>query len=383
MSMTPSRKKLSGANQRKFGWQTILQNIVNEHNNVRAKGTKTVSHKTRELRASKLFLIFNTLKKELGFGIEDPCNIKVKHITSLIEYWQNKGLSAGTIEQYLSYLRTFCNWIGKEGMVLAVQEYAPSVKRTYAAEKDKSFTGNEIDFWQIWQQVNVEDRFTGMQLLLIKAFGLRKREAILFKPLICDRQHSIEVSVGSKGGKARLVPICNDFQMGVLALCKNFALQSGNPKRSMAHPDRTLSQEESRYGNVMKKVGLTKGQKGVTGHGLRAEYSIDRMLEGGIVATVRGGAGLKGGGIEERAGALQVSESLGHSRLSVMPAYGGRWIVTKLRDDGGKEYYGVDKIPENATRGYVSLEESRRELQVKEHNDHANLRIVTTALNGS
>lgn len=368
---------------KKKGWQTILKEILDQNNHLRADGIKSASYKTRNDRETTLYNIFYTLTRELKYGIEDPRNLKVKHVEALIKHWQEKKLTAGTIEAYVSCLRTLCAWMKKPGMIQPLVKYAPEIKRTYAAQHDKSFTGSEVDFWSVWNEVNAEDKYTAMQLLLIKAFGLRKEEAIRFKPIVNDIGPAIQVFDGPKGGRPRLVPIQNDFQMAVLAICKNFVLQSGNPKRNVGHPDRTLLQEEKRYANVMAKVGLTKKGKGVTGHGLRAEYAIDRMIEGGIVATVRGGAGLGEGSFDTKAAALRVSENLGHGRLSVMPAYGGKWIVSRIKDANGNDAFGLEEIPPHLKTGPVSLEESRRELKVKEMNDAANFRMVEISLEAS
>lgn len=368
---------------KKKGWQTHLKEILDANNHLKAEGNKSASYKTRNDREANLFKIFYTLTKDLKYGIEDPRNLKVKHVEALIAHWKEKELSAGTIETYVSCLRTLCGWMNKPGMILPLFHYAPDLKRTYASQHDKSFTGSEVDFWKVWNDVNVVDKHTAMHLLLIKAFGMRREEAIQFKPIIHDIGTAIQVFDGPKGGRPRLVPIQNDFQMAVLAACKNFALATGNPKKHMGHPDKTLAQEKRRYDYVMEKVGLTKKDKGVTGHGLRAEYAIDRMIEGGIMPTVRGGAGLGAGTFDDRAAALRVSESLGHSRLSVMPAYGGKWIIAKTTNAEGKECYGLEEIPSKLRQGPISLEESRRELEVKEHNDKANLRMVNTAINAS
>ncbi len=66
-----------------------------------------------------------------------------------------------------------------------------------------------------------------------------------------------------------------------------------------------------------------------------------------------------------------------------MPAYGGKWIIVKTTNSEGKECYGLEEIPLMLRQGPISLEESRRELEVKEHNDKANLRMVNTAINAS
>lgn len=330
---------------KKKGWQTRLQEIIDLNNMTKVSGRSTTSYKTRENRARGLFGIFNTLVKTLKYGVEDPVNIKMKHVHALIRFWKEEGLAHGTIELYVSYLRIFCEWIKKPGMIPATKELMPEINRPYAAVSDKSFTGNNIDFWAKWQEIDTKDKYVGMQVLLIKAFGLRRREAIRFKPFVNDKIHSIEICDGAKGKRFRLVPIDNDFKMGVLAAVKDFIRKRGNPKQNMGHPDLTLEQALTRYSNVLRSCGLTKGDLGATGHGLRAEYAIDQMIKYGIVPTIIGGPGTNLKSFEDKEAALRIAEELGHGRVQVMPAYGGRWMLVKKEDQYGLAPFkrGVEK----------------------------------------
>lgn len=332
-SGTGSAKK--PVKQKKKGWQTLLQEIINSNNMTKVSGRSSSSYKTRENRAVGLFQIFNTLTKVLKYGIEDPRNLKMKHVHALIKHWQEEKMAHGTIENNISYLRIFCEWARKPGMIPASKLLMPEIDRPYAATHDKSFTGNNIDFWAKWQEVHDKDRYVGMQLLLVKAFGLRRREAIQFKPFVNDLLHSIHVWDGAKGKRFRLVPIDNDFKMGALAVVKDFIRQSGNPKKNMGHPDLSLEQSLKRYSYILGACDLTKDDLGATGHGLRAEYAIDQMIKYGIVPTIIGGPGSNLKSFEDKEAALRVAEELGHGRVQVMPAYGGRWMIVKKDDRFG------------------------------------------------
>lgn len=83
------------------GWKALLQGILDEHNHYykdNGKARRAVSHKTRDDRAKSLFLCFRTLRDKLGYTIDNPTNLKPKHVEALVRYWESEGLSASTIQ---------------------------------------------------------------------------------------------------------------------------------------------------------------------------------------------------------------------------------------------------------------------------------------------
>jgi hypothetical protein len=66
----------------------------------------------------------------------------------LVPYWVDQQLEPGTIRLYLSYVRTFCDWIGKHGMVHEPERYVEDparVKRVYAAKEDRGWKSHGLD----------------------------------------------------------------------------------------------------------------------------------------------------------------------------------------------------------------------------------------------
>ena len=53
---------------------------------------------------------------------------------------------------------------------------------SYAATKDRSWAGNEVEFKNVVEKVAVIDPRVAAQLALLLAFGLRRKEAIMFMP---------------------------------------------------------------------------------------------------------------------------------------------------------------------------------------------------------
>jgi hypothetical protein len=54
--------------------------------------------------------------------------------------------------------------------------------RSYAATKDRSWEGNEVEFDSVVEKVGAIDQRVAAQLALLLAFGLRRKEAIMFMP---------------------------------------------------------------------------------------------------------------------------------------------------------------------------------------------------------
>jgi site-specific recombinase XerD len=334
--VAPERKDAEGivTQQRTAGWKSKLAELLKQNNHLKLSGKGNTSYRTRDERSEKLYLIFNTLR-ELRYGIEDPANLKPKHVETLVNYWIDNKYAASTIDNNLSHLRALSVWIGKEGLVKPLSEYAPEVKREYAARTDKSFVGNDVDFEEVWKKVRDMDEYVAMQLLFVKAFGARRKEAVMFKPLIADHGLYIELFAGTKGGRPRIVAIDNDQKRAVITLLKNFvAKKTLNAKGHIGHPDKDLAQNLKRYSYVLGACGINKKDLGVTGHGLRAEYVIDKLIGLGVVPTIRGGDGKAETKLETDIAYLRAAEDTGHSRKSVVTAYAGALMAPKLAKSG-------------------------------------------------
>src|SRR5690606_17716411 len=85
----------------------------------------------------------------------------------------------------------------------------------------------------------------------------------------------------------------------------------------------TLKYNVGQYSRLMAKLGITRKNAGVTGHGLRAQYAENLMLSLGVVSPTLGGS--KGQMHKDDLNVVQsqTSESLGHVRVDIMTSYGG------------------------------------------------------------
>ena len=270
-------------------WKRQLQDKINEHNRQHGSKPKGVSNKTMHERACSLFRSF-TLLRRLGYQI-DLNNLAGRHIQMLVDYWtgnariadrcRQRGVamlerphSTPYIEQQLSFLRVYGDtWIGKPGMVHPLADYVDDparFKRSYAAKEDRSWEGNAVEFKRVVETVAAIDPRVAAQLALLLAFGLRRKEAVMFMPhsavvpseSVPTSQHAsdryavfLRIKRGTKGGRLRFVAIRNDDQRSALELALQFA---PHPSSHLGHPGLSLKQSLKRFDNVMQKAGITK-----------------------------------------------------------------------------------------------------------------------------
>lgn len=316
-------------------WKRQLADLIAEQNWAHSSKPKGVSSRTMEARRKFFFRLFAELRsngeKDCKIG---PYQLRNKHVALMVARWVKCGLSPGTIQLYLSHVRTLGGWIGKPGLVLSPERYVNDpklVRRNYAAQEDKSWSAKGLSAAEIIERVSRYDPFVGAQLGLCHAYGARAKEAIMCRPhaaeadgkllliMEWDCDAYLEVKRGTKGGRLRYVPIDTPEKRAALERAKQIAQHTND---SLGRPGKTLKQNMRRYRFVMEKFGVTKNDLGVTGHGLRHEYANDRYQQvTGQPSPVRGGQTVNRE-IDRRA-RLSVAKELGHSRENISSAYCG------------------------------------------------------------
>lgn len=323
--MKPDRK-VQGSTQQPVGKRPVtmkmrLKEIINANKTGAARMNKIVSFETQALREGILFQGFTQLKT-IGYHLHDPANFKPKHMRALAQYWVDQGRSPATIQNRISIFRVFCSWIGKGDMIGDSKDYvedALSVKRTYAAKEDKSWSAKEIDFAGILNTVLLEEPRLALYILLGLNFGLRLRESYMLKPHRADKDMYVALAEGTKGDRARTVPIESEDQKAIIELAKQFA---NGVNGHIGIPGKTLKQTKDRIKYVLQKCGITLKDMDATFHGLRHQFANDFYARrSGVDSPVRGGPNISGE-VDELA-RLQTSEALGHSRKSITSAYLG------------------------------------------------------------
>lgn len=344
-------------------WKPELQAILDVHNGTRAGGRKTtVSHRTRDARGAGIFRSFKLLRT-LGYK-PVPANLGGRHIDTLVRYWvadptllpelrerQSKAelplqpYSAAYIQQQLSFMRVFAGWIGKPGMVKSADAYAEGalVRRCGNAQRDLGWAAAGVDGSALQAQVKAIDPYVGVQLQVMQAFGLRRKEAVMFSPHLAQVPQAhlpagagstrylsfLRIKRGTKGGRLRYTAIRTPEQESALAAA--IALAGDHQGAHIGRPGVGLKQALARFSYVMRKVSATRAGLGVTPHGLRHQFAGDLYYElTGLAAPVRGGEPEHDAALRAAA-YLEVSMQLGHGRPRIAGAYLG------ARNNPGKE----------------------------------------------
>jgi integrase len=301
------------------GWKASLAAVLKTHNGAKADGS-VASHATQDKRADVLYAGFKELRAK-GYKLDDVASFRGKHMEVLAALWEEKKLSASTIQNNISTFRTFAGWIGKAGMVERADKYvsAGAASRSSVNREDKSWQAQGVDIAAKIAEVSAKDARVGLQLALQAAFGLRARESMQLRPHVADKGSYLALTVGTKGGRDRVVPIDTPAKRELLDRAKTFA---ASKLASTSDPAKTLAQAKNHYYHVLRACGVTRAE-GITSHGLRHGYANDRYEQiAGEASPVRGGQ--SPGQDEDKAARLEVAEELGHSRESVTTHYLGR-----------------------------------------------------------
>lgn len=339
-------------------WKGTLQSLLDRHNVLHAHRGKTVSHRTRDQRANSLFRIFGLLRS-LGCKV-NPVNLGDRHVRLLVRYWtasaglpdelRREGiqlrnltfpaqpLSAAYIQQQLSFLRVFSTWIGKPGLVLTPTAYVenPSlVTRRTVAVRDLSWAAADLDIKDVIDAVTRIDPFVGLQLEVMLAFGLRRKEAVMFAPGLAEvPAHALppgagdgqrylaflRIKRGTKGGRLRFTAIRNEHQRAALERARASA---SSITGHIGIPGRTLKQALDRFSNVLRSAGLSRKTLGVTAHGLRHQFASDLYIELTEVRPPVSGVRPTDADLMNAA-YLEVARQLGHGRPQIAGAYLGK-----------------------------------------------------------
>ena len=250
------------------------------------------------------------------FSRQKNCSrkLKDKHVRGLVAHWTGKGLSPGTINNRLAFLRHVCEWTGRGGVMSKRNADYHEGKRIREATVSKAaYIGTEV-------LNRVRNRYAQASLRLQIAFGLRRKEALMIQLAWADRGNRIVLQdTWTKGGRQREIPLTTPAQRQALDHAKAVA---GNG--SMIPP--SLSYKGYRDGlwqTACKSIGLTGT------HGFRHAYAQDRYeVLAGFPCPVRGGPKRD----EMTAEQLQldewargrVSSELGHGRHRVTNWYLGK-----------------------------------------------------------
>jgi integrase len=277
---------------------------------------KDGSYGTQAERLKTLAKMADDLKA-LGFQNMTADSLKPKHVEALVKQWHGQRLAVGTIKNRMSALRWWAEKVGKPNVVAGDNAFYGIAERQYVTNETKAIElpSDGLD--------KVTDPWTRYTLRLQAAFGLRREEAIKFRPKVAveviEVGQAIKLKASwCKGGRARDVPIRTAEQVALLqevaAFCKGGSLIPSN---------KLYVDQLNTFKHQTAKAGLSKS------HGLRHQYAQRRyMEETGFPCPALGGPTSKQLGPDDKArdhdARLKISRELGHEREQITAVYLGR-----------------------------------------------------------
>lgn len=303
---------------------------------------EAASERTQELTQKVVYANLRILHK-LGYQLEDIQNLGDKHIEAIVRYWWENKYAPKTMQNNFSRLKIFCGWMGKGNIVRkgGTKAYLPeetheSLKVKTYTEESKSWTENGVHVEAMLKTAEMDDKRWYCMLLLGLYFGLRQKEMLGIRPWDADQGRFLNVDGNiAKGGRPRVIVI-EDNEIGrrqreVLEYVKKVCRKN----EALCWPGLTMEQGRKRYFHLMRKHGLTKSERGATGHGLRAEYAENEALRQGLMPPSLGGTGRQMPKADMVAISQSVSNKLGHNDLHTISAYYGSFRFAK------KESWGI------------------------------------------
>jgi hypothetical protein len=150
----------------------VLGAILKKHNHRHSTKHKGVSFKTMHDRQRLYASFFRELRHHTPCRNLDPRQLANRHIQAMVERRVARKLATATIHRYpsflRSFLRSFCAWIGKPGMVRGpdyhVGSESPHARRSQVAAFDHSWEAKEFDIEAKIAEVSAIDPWVGLQL---------------------------------------------------------------------------------------------------------------------------------------------------------------------------------------------------------------------------
>lgn len=216
--------------------------------------------------------------------VQNISEIGRAHAMKLVAGWMKDGLSAATIQNRISIMRRFLQFMGKTQAIPEHNQWrellnangmeAPE-RRSTVATVSKAWDENGVDYKEVVQRVIQICPLTAVQLAMQLCFGLRVRESLEIDPKAADYGDMLRILYGTKGGRPRDVPFSSDegvslIQRDVLERAKTFARE--HAKGRLGRKGYTLEQNARHFYHVLERAGVQRKTLGISAHGLRHQY---------------------------------------------------------------------------------------------------------------
>lgn len=297
--------------------------LVSPANYTRDPGSPVVGNYTRFARPRFLASFIRELRRQ-GYHPQFLHRLTKKHVKVVTDAWVRQGLAIRTIQTRLAAVRMLFSWFNRDAAMPPNSKLLPAHMRrvTTYATRDKSWTAQCLDVFEIAKLLHGRDLWIGFSLRLQRLFGLRVKESCLINPHEADLGTGLWAGWGTKNGRKRLIPIETEAQRELLDELKAFV----SPGQSLisAVSFGTWEQARDRYDQVIgREFEITRKGAGVVSHGLRCEYLCWVYFQiTGELPPVQGG-GLVPYELDIRA-RREVARRAGHNRYYAASAYLGR-----------------------------------------------------------
>lgn len=258
------------------------------------------SHLTKEARAQTAS-DFARVLEEKKFQIKSVAQIKIKHLQAYISVLAERNLSARTIANRMSHLRTALRAAGKERMLLEDKAKNSALGVRTGSRIGTKVAMTEEKFHEI--KINLAKKSEGFALIaeLQRALGLRQQEALRGATVDTLSRWEKEllagyakISLGTKGGRERETLVQRQT-------------------RALEAVQNALKYAQKNSGYVLRgkdyKSALTSLQYAYRASGMVGEYSSHSLRYAFAQEQYKF---YKDSGLTDKAARVEVSKDLGH-----------------------------------------------------------------------
>lgn len=317
----------------------VLKAVLAQNNWRHAVKDKGVSYATMRDRSRFLRRCFDYLEdNDIKSFKLDPRSFSERHVRFLFADMERRAqagrFGSSAMQKAHSYLRTFAGWIGKPGLVLPISAYINGKalhERRYVATESKAWVDKGVNAAELIDAVAQFDERVAVQLTMSIEFGLRAKEAVMFRPhqdIVTAAQAGkdgtgtaefLQLRRGTKGGRLRYVAVATPSQLATVEHARRVAPGEND---SLSDPRYQLARAIRHQRYVMELFGLTKAMLGVTTHGLRHQFAgAQYEAKAGVAPPLATDA--RADPAVDQAARRHVSEALGHSRRQITTVYLG------------------------------------------------------------
>ncbi|OED39719.1 hypothetical protein AB833_13950 [Chromatiales bacterium (ex Bugula neritina AB1)] len=271
---------------------------------------KDGAYATQAARRRVLQLVANQLHELNYRRISNANNLKPKHVYALVQHWSDQGLSNATMKNRLSHLRWLAEKTNNRSLVKRNDDYGIARREYIGHNRSLEFTDEKMN--------RIQHEHVRCAALLQREFGLRREEALKFKPSMAHHATHIKIYPSwAKGGRGREVPIL--FKSQEEALRQAHAVAGSG---SLIPADKTYRQFVKIFEKEMLAAGLGKS------HGARHHYAQMRyeqltgfqcVANGGLPPSKMHDADRQ----KDEAARQVISRELGHERKQIVSVYLG------------------------------------------------------------